>query len=122
MSRNDAILSAKRARLAKFDDTTGEEIGNNDIFANFPVEDNDLMVKKNYMREYYDLFPADINNYCFSVGQRENEGTDLRNCFVEIDLQVFKENGNPLTEEDKDTITPANDLFNALFAKVIVDI
>lgn len=99
---------------------TGDDNEDVDIFTQVPWGDTSATVKRNYSREYRSMIPSDgpIGNYQFTVNQRDEEGTDLQNCFVEVDLQVFKENGKSLTKADGDKIVPANDLFNALFGDV----
>lgn len=91
-----------------------------DLLSKMNWGDNGRIIRKSYTREYHNLFPraAPDGQFTFRIDDREHEGTDLQNCYLEVDLQVFKENNQPLTDEDRKKIIPVNDLFNALFSKV----
>ena len=110
----------KRQRIDRSDNDDSYDYQNIDILSKLNWGDNGRIIRKSYTREYHNLLPraAPDGQYSFKIDDREHEGTDLQNCYLEVDLQVFKENRQPLTEEDKKKIFPVNDLFNALFSKV----
>jgi hypothetical protein len=98
-----------------------DDIDYDDLFGKLKLDDNDTVVKRSFMQEHVTLAPftkGDQGDYRFAIRASPDVGTDLQNCFVEVDLQVFKEDGSPLTDDDEDKIFPANDFFNALFSKV----
>ena len=114
-----------------------------DFFNLLSIKNKDLTVKKTFLKEYPDLNNGNcckkfyiFNNFSFLDPERshlfqipanDEIGTDLGNIFVEIDLEVVKENGDKLTAENKekgdmDNIQPTNDFFNALFSDIQVSI
>jgi len=73
------------------------------------------------------LFVDSVSGYSFHIPQDAELGTDLSNCFVEIELQVLRKDGNKLTlykdqtrGGDYEKIQPANDFFNTLFSDIEV--
>jgi len=97
-----------------------DSIGDDDIFSVYPPELINEMITKSFMKEYPNMLTTE-GRYQFSVPSSDENGIDLGSCFVEVDLEVRKEDGSPLTTEDNGKIQPTNDFFDALFAKVSIE-
>jgi hypothetical protein len=88
----------------------------------FPLEKQDQMVRYNFMKRYINK-SFDINNHFhFTIPYNNQYGTDLTNCYVELECQVLKKNGQKLDENDQKIIQPCCDFFDALFSSLTVRI
>ena len=85
-----------------------------DIFELFPNQEQ--MVKRCFFQEYPDNGFDREHGSVFTIRPIEGVGLDLGNCFVEVKLKVFKEDGKKMDINDEKKIQPPNDFFNALFS------
>ena len=86
------------------------------------LQNQEQMVKRSFFQEYPDLAFNRERGSSFTVRPIEGVGLDLGNCFVEVQLKVFKEDGRKMDINDEKKIQPANDFFNALFSTCLLRI
>jgi hypothetical protein len=90
-----------------------------DVFEIFsPEETQNLMVKHTFMKSYTNKSVDMENHLHFTIPYNDQIGTDLTNCFLEVELKVFKKDGKKLDDSDAKKIQPTCDFFDALFSKV----
>ena len=87
------------------------------IFTEIP--DESTCIKRTFNEEFKPAYGAGPK-YVFNIPCDREYCTDLENCFVKVDVQVFKANGQDLTADDQGKIQPCNDFFDALFSDVTV--